>query len=617
MARSLGISLQPDGCSFALLDGSAKKPVLKAWGSVALELNSRDGAKALGKALARALKSAGVGKTDHQVLSVPSTEAVLRELALPFTERDKVRQVLKFEVESDLYHLDIDDVICDFVDLHDQRATSSILVSAVPKSHLETGLDVAEAAGFDPPEVELDLGALLALLETQSAPPAPGELDAYLHFGPSHSLLLVRDSEGLRAVRAMPLGWRELGRGLEDADEGIEAEGEAVLAAVEQTGIGAEDELETAPGGAEGEEGETDAAPAGPARFLGGDPALPVRLSYAEVLERGRPETRAALIRRVVGEVRRGLAAVSSSPVARLHLLGANPPGFEEALETRLGVPTAALYGEGLLGADPAAGGGESAASVGGSADPVAVGAALRGLGVGSSQMNFRQEEFRFASGFERIEGPVTFAMFGLLAWLLVSAVIDYKKLQVVSGDVEGLIAYAERKIDQYNEGLGEDQKQDWTVRTDTGTLEPLRRLPSLASRMTRKQEELHELVGEAGVEMPQSCTDAWRLLVFELDGRMKTYGDRWMAESFRFVAQSSRRNETAHVLATLGLTLFGEALESTRAFEELKNGLEELPWILSVENSDGFAAVKETPGARFGTLQIKIDVDKAREAGA
>ena len=54
----------------------------------------------------------------------------------------------------------------------------------------------------------------------------------------------------------------------------------------------------------------------------------------------------------------------------------------------------------------------------------IAAGAALRGLGRDGSRMNFRQEEYRVTRGIERVEGPLTWMLVGLIAFLLVDFVV-------------------------------------------------------------------------------------------------------------------------------------------------------------------------------------------------
>ena len=155
--RSLGISLRPDGFTFAICDGSLKKYSVAASGSGLLPSDHRGRAKELGKALALALKSEGAAKYDRVSIAAPGLSSPLRELSLPFSDREKIMQVLKFEVESELYHLDIEDVVCDYIELQDERATTTLLVASQPKNDIQVTLDVLDLAGVDAPLLDLDV----------------------------------------------------------------------------------------------------------------------------------------------------------------------------------------------------------------------------------------------------------------------------------------------------------------------------------------------------------------------------------------------------------------------------------------------------------------------------
>ncbi|RMH04509.1 MAG: hypothetical protein D6702_02985, partial [Planctomycetota bacterium] len=336
MARSLGIHLRPDGFSYVLLDGSARKWSLLGRGEGGLDPDEADPAAALAASLEQGLKGAGLRRNDQVVLTLPSNDAVLRELSLPFSDRDKIHQVLKFEVESDLYHLDIDEVVCDYLELADDRATATLLVAAQPKSRIGVALEVAQEAGLDPPVLDLDLGALAVAVGTiPPDPEQPEALQASLYVDSFASLLLVHAPEGLRAARKIPLGWRELGRGL--VEEAAAAAGEPETAALE---VQTADEEAAAGGPAAPVEAEEPAEEA-PRPLFGADAGLPLRLGLDEVLDRCPDEARASFLRRLSAEVRRGLAALGGPTVSRIHLLGADVPGLAEALQQRLGFPTA------------------------------------------------------------------------------------------------------------------------------------------------------------------------------------------------------------------------------------------------------------------------------------
>lgn len=581
MARTLGIHLQPDGWSYALLDGNARKWSIRKHGRGGLDPSSGDPATALATALNRGLK--GVGKVERVVLALPSVDTVLRELSLPFNDRDKIHQVLKFEVESELYHLDVDDVVCDYIELADDRATASLMVAAVPKTQIRTSLEVAAKAGRDPEKLELDLGAMCAAISTHDmGEAAEGEAHAYLLVGSFTSLLVVRGTDGIKAARTIHLGWRELGRGLLEGELTPEAELNEEPIEVE----------------------ESDDDTSSPPLLFGADPELPLHIDFETIMAEVEPETLSAFHRRLCAEVRRGLAAISGVNVAQLHLLGVAVPGIDQALSARLGMDVAPL----VLGTEEV--------------DSIALGAALRGVGIKVSLMDFRQEEFRQASSLERVEGAITLMLVGLIAFFLVDGVVLLQKKRTLMQDTDLLFGRAAQYVQQLNEELPEDPPDSWHVKTSFSgiAIEDLQRISSLKGRVNKAKVKLDEMVGEAGVELPSSCLNAWRLVTDVLSAELGTYEGRWMLESIDFNSIDARKNNhPSHVAATLELTIFGENLSALHAFESLQGAFNRQVWIIDqAEAPQGFKNQNEAiPGAGTGTIKVKIDTVKSRRAKA
>jgi len=215
--RSLGLSLRPDGFDFVLFEGNAKKYKVAAAGSGHLH-EDKVFAKGLGKGIAAALKKSGAGKVDQVTVALPSCGTLYRELNMPFGERDKIKQVLKFEIESELYHLEIDDVVCDFLELADDRATSTLLVAVQPKVGIGQALEAMRVVGLEAPVVDMDLTSMAGIASLLPPPEAKSDelapLRAVVHVSSMSSVLLVFAGEKLRMARALHLGWRELARGL-------------------------------------------------------------------------------------------------------------------------------------------------------------------------------------------------------------------------------------------------------------------------------------------------------------------------------------------------------------------------------------------------------------------
>lgn len=166
MARTCGIRLGTRRAELLVLEGSAKKPKVRSYAVAVLPAESKGEEadftallKELGKGATDGVTSEGVG------LAVDSGLAVFRQLSLPFAERAKVEEVLKFEVESKIPQWNIDEVVCDFHVVSGTPVESHLLVSAVPKNVLSARIGACARAGLEPFEAELDATALFLAAE--------------------------------------------------------------------------------------------------------------------------------------------------------------------------------------------------------------------------------------------------------------------------------------------------------------------------------------------------------------------------------------------------------------------------------------------------------------------
>jgi len=585
MATSLGIHLQSHGFDYVLLEGSAKKYSVKSSGGAVYRPEDLQNSKLLGKLISDTVKS---GKVDQVVVTLPASGVVMRELSLPFSDREKVMQVLKFEIESELYHLSFEDVIADFIELSDGRATPTLLVSVLQKERVSSALDIMGAADWDPPVITLSHGSLCTALQAlpRSASGAEDELETYLEIGSESSLLLLLNQDGtLRGSRALPMGWRELTRGCEIAEAVVEAVAEDEPAEEE-----AGEEPAAASEESEGEDETTQLA-------LGGDASLPFGIGLETALEMADEGQIQGFLTRIVKEVRRALVALGSQ-AGPVYLLGASIPGLEEHLQARLGREVAPLS----LGLDGSQGEEPSA---------VALGAAMRGIGVDTAAMNFRQEEFRYARGLERIEGSLTLALVGLIVFFAFELAINLKVAQRYKIDSNAIYARANAKIEALNTKVREDEEYPdaWIIKNNfAGTdVSEANRINLLSSNMMKAKKQLDELMGEADLEMPPSCLEAWRLLMLFLEDEMSDYEGRWMIESFAFNSIDARSKEDSHVNVKFGITIFPDGSGSfIGRFDRLLANLKAEPWTMgspslpSTEN----AAVE---GAKTGIVSVKI----------
>lgn len=602
MATSLGIHLQSHGFDYVLLDGSAKRYSVKKSGGAVFRPEDLQSSKRLGKLINDTVKA---GKVDQVVVTLPASGVVMRELSLPFSDREKVMQVLKFEIESELYHLSFEDVIADFIELNDGRATPTLLVSVLEKERVSSTLDTMGGADWDPPVVTLSHGSLYTAL--QALPREASDEDAletYLQIGSESSLLLVLNADGsLRATRALPMGWRELTRGLNVVDADAEVVGSLEEPAAEEGDSEEDAEAALATSESGGDEEEADAE-ADENLALGGDASLPFGISFEGALQMASDSQVQEFLARLASEVRRGLIAMGSSS-GPIYLMGAEIPGLEAHLEARLGREVAPLS----LGIE---------AGDGSEPDPVALGAAMRGVGVDTASMNFRQEEFRYARGLERVEGPLTLALVGLIVFFAFDMAINFKVTQQIRRDADAIYEKANSKVARLNDQVREDEEYPdaWIIKNDfAGTnIEDSQRINLLGRRVNEAKIQLDALMGEADLEMPHSCLEAWRLLMNFLEEELADYDGKWMVESFEFTSMNASSREQAHVKAQFGITLFPDGSGGfIGRFDRLLANLSKKGFVLgtpelpSTENA-------EVGGAKTGTVTVKMIAGKANK---
>jgi Tfp pilus assembly PilM family ATPase len=113
MSRTCGIHLDRQRFRLVVLEGSAKKHRIVAHAS-GQAASDEDAASALAAELRRAVKEHKI-KAESVGLAVDSGLAAFRTLTLPFDDRSKIEEVIKFEIENDLPQWNIDDVIVDFI----------------------------------------------------------------------------------------------------------------------------------------------------------------------------------------------------------------------------------------------------------------------------------------------------------------------------------------------------------------------------------------------------------------------------------------------------------------------------------------------------------------------
>ena len=204
-------------------DGSGRKLRVLGVREVDLEVNGElkegeDPDDVRARAIAAAM-SDGDFASDPSGLAFPSAQAMSREFDLPFTARDQIEKVVKFEAESH-FPGDIDEVIVQHLVLRQSRDKSHLLAVAVRKDDLLDRLDILDESGLDPMFAELDDFALYNALTATGVAAESGERAVVVNAQDATTSLLFLQEGKLYAVRSIRIGASSVRHG------GAAAEGE-------------------------------------------------------------------------------------------------------------------------------------------------------------------------------------------------------------------------------------------------------------------------------------------------------------------------------------------------------------------------------------------------------
>ena len=204
MSQSIGIHLGERRFHLVALDGSLKKN--KVLCAVSGEIASvEDAAQQVVDELREVAKKHKLN-ADSVYLAIDSGVAAFRNLTLPFDDRDKIEEVIKFEIEGNLPQFDIEEVVVDFLVLSTRPGVeSNLLVTAVPKERLGAALRLCERAGLEALDAELEGTALFdAAFESGVLEEDVGTV--LVHVGDTSTTVAVADGRRLASLRAIRAG---------------------------------------------------------------------------------------------------------------------------------------------------------------------------------------------------------------------------------------------------------------------------------------------------------------------------------------------------------------------------------------------------------------------------
>lgn len=563
-----------------MLDGSARKHRITAFKAAEFPVGEEDPVAAAVACLKEVVKSHSI-PMDNVALAVDTGMGAFRTLKLPFSDNDKIREVIKFELESELPQWNIDDVVVDFMPIEKTEKETTLLVSAVPKTQLERVIELCEHAGLEPLDIELEATAMVNAAFSADICHVD-DAQILLHVGEFSTSVVVVDAGKVRSVRAIHIGALSHDPRRLPIDEPAEAS------------------ASRNPEGAE----ETEQGPA----------------VSPEELQR-RLENAVSRIRRELGRTLSG--ARTANPIDSIFVCGME---LSNLVGTHvLDVP---IYELDVFEADsgqPAEG---TAPLV------VAYGVALRQLGGAMIPASLRREELRYTGAFERVELPLAVAALMMVTWLSVFCIFELNRVRLRDADVDlwrqsannymlgrpaegvqGMLANPPDAITSYIEGVrrrnlkpGMKPSENLEIdegRTRTEQMEYTRTL------LKREVNKLNKDLGHTGeVTQPQSALEALVRVIAVLEDLGESKVGRHSIRLVRssFAPGNATRKDSVRV--QLDMTFFADS--QTRATQNLETFTRELqakPWVMNVNNRGSNALEEGHTGIFVNALEIQCDL--------
>ena len=572
MARSCGLRIGPRRFELVVIDGSPKKHKITSYLSGELPRGGAGDEAVAQAAVAAALKEALKGHNlprDNVGLVIDTGFGAFRTFKVPFTDRAKIEEVLKFEVESLLPQWSIDDVIVDF---HVQDSTpdsSELLITAVPKQDLRRVLSLCEKAGIEPQEAELETTAMVnAALGAGLCPVDSAQI--LVHIGVQSTSVVVVDAGKVREMRAIHIG------ALSHEIGSAPAEGDAPEEGAEKAG----------------EKPPEEAAAA----------------VVADPLEVQRRLDQA--IRRITRELGRTISAARTAhPIQTVYVCGYEIPDLVGSVIQD--VPVKILDAFEKDGGQPAEGYSQFV---------VAYGAAVRQLGGGVLHPSLRREELRYSGAFERVELPLAVVCLLLLTLLGVWNIFLYREATWVDGGLkiwrDNATSFLVGNLKKGQKGYLEfpskpvaDYVANYDADTDRSKFEQLQHVRALLVAENTKLEK--ELGQDAELTLPQSALSALTLVLDVLDKGGQNMG-RPSLRKIRATYQQGKAGKTDTVRVVMDLTIFanGSTL-ATQNFEAFKTALASEPWFAGTEDKPT-TTLDGDKGIYVEGFPVTVDVTKA-----
>lgn len=573
MARSCGLRIGPGRFELVVLDGSARKHKIAAW--MADEFSSETGDPVLDaiETLREAVRTHNVPK-ENVGIAIDTGLAAFRAMKLPFGDRSKIEQVLKFEVESQLPQWNIDDVIIDFLTLDSNEDESELLITAVQKSDLERSLDICVRSGFDPLEAELETSAMV---NAACMADVCHEDDAQVlvHIGEQTTSLVVMDAGKVVEMRAIHIG-------------AMTSEQSARKRPLEEESDDEDSAEET--------------------------------LTVADPLEIQRRLDQA--VKRIRREIGRSVSAARTrNDIDSIFICGMELPGLVG--NPILDVPVYLLDVFEEDSGQPAEGFGSLV---------VPYGVAVRQLGGGVLKPSLRREELRYTGTFEKIELPLAVVCLLVVTLLGVHSIFLFKQTQWVDDALAfwrdssmnhlvgsaktqepGNLLYPSEGITKYVDRLR--TKEDPNQRhADDPLRDRFQQLTQVKSLLQKEIKQLEEDLGQGSeIVQPQSAFKALNNVIQVMSEAGPSIG-RPSLRKVQATYKQGKRGAEDSVDVVMDITFFAEnTIDATEHFENFVEKLRQQPWYESHEDRTT-KTIEDGKGISVTGFPVTLNLMKGKE---
>jgi type IV pilus assembly protein PilM len=520
MAKAVGLDIGARSIKVAELEGSAKKFKVARFARCELPVEDREPEpEQVVEKLGELLKDHKIDR-NTVITALHSSSITIREITVPFKSEEQIRKVVKFEAETHLHATAIEDVVVEYVPVGETADGTRIIIFSAPKASIRAHLDQVRKASIDPRAIDLDVAALFSAV--MAAGLAPEEKSVVVaDLGARSTKLLVIQGGEIRAVRALRTGTDSVTRQ-------IEADLEVPFAEAAETQRLAAD---PAP--------ENLMVPA--SELPAGDDVPETALSARQIETALVVDHQRTFLDKVSRELTRSMAGLrGDTRIDAFYVTGggSRSPEMAQELSDRLGLPVTPLdllehLPHALIEEDP-----DEVNAFG----AVAIGLALKQLGAGATDVDFRQEEFAFARKFEILK--LSLAVGTALVFLLVFLWFLRLQKDIQREDWQYKLKYVafaqkhyEQNVTRYKRILGEDAN-DHTPRQ----LQPLKEVDAYHRALLGIQDEL---VNELGVnpDIPpiRSSLEVLREFFERIRGVRETKIDYFLVKSLTLSPKTLR----------------------------------------------------------------------------